>query len=197
MKRVMVWGLVLTGMVLGSELRAQVDEEDTSLNGRFQYVRTKSQTYNDYKVIKITTLDALWRATMDTLKAERSQIASLGATISEKDKEIKTLQAQMKELEASVEGLVHDSKHIAVLGMDIRKGAFNVTVLVMLLGLGGVIGFLYIKAARCTSIAQNKSRAFEKLHHDFEEYKRSALEKQMRLRRELQTERNKWEEMGR
>jgi hypothetical protein len=199
MKRVITGLMVGSILVLGMQAHAQEEEaiQDNSLQGRFQEMRTKSQTYNDYKVIKISTLDAFWRATKDTLQSERKHITELQGQVVSRDSALVALRQQITEKEASIEGLVHDSAHNKVLGIDFSKTTFNFLVLGVVLVLGATIGFLYFKAARCTSIAENKSRAFEKIHDDFEEYKRAALEKQMRLRRELQTERNKLAEMGR
>ena len=54
---------------------------------------------------------------------------------------------------------------------------------------------LYGRFKTSTVVSRKKIHEFNKLNAEYEEHKKEALEKQMKLRRELQTQINKLEEI--
>ncbi|MTI21177.1 hypothetical protein E1176_09115 [Fulvivirga sp. RKSG066] len=165
-----------------------------TLDEQFESLKEDSETFKSYKVIDQSKLNAFWNMTMDSvrnLKAEKATIAndskSKDNTITDINSTLETKNAQIEELETQI-------STIEVFGLDVSKSSF---IFFSFFTIGALIivlaGILY-KYKDNNRIARVKVKEYEKLHHDFEEYKRTALDKQMKLRRDLQTERNKLEE---
>lgn len=90
----------------------------------------------------------------------------------------------------------HASTHISVLGIDFTKTFFTsmVGILLLLAALAVAVIVYYMKVMR-RELAEKEDLA-NTINHEFEEYRRRAMEKQTKLSRELQNERNKLQELG-
>ena len=136
-------------------------------------------------------MDGVWKIANDTIAAKEASIKAAQANISKLKAELdKSLEAY-KAKEKSMEEIMHASTHINVIGIDFNKGTFITTVAVIVAGLlvmlGLVIGRMKLQA---NSLAE-RNLAVSALTHEFDEYKHRAMERQTKLSRELQDERNK------
>src|SRR5690606_72096 len=147
-----------------------------------------------YKVIKENVLDGFWKIVRDSVAAKETAIKTRDQNIAKLNSDLSTTQATLKEKEESMEAIVHDSTHINVLGINFSKGVFITTVAVII---GILILLVMLMSGRLKMVHSSmKERAdsFTSLSNEFEEYKRKAMEKQTKLSRELQNERNKLSE---
>ena len=172
------------------------EEIPENLQERFNYMKEKSQTYNDYKVIKGTVLDGVWKITMDSVKAQRVAIREANATIQKLNGDLATVNATIAEKDTALAEMEHDGTHINVIGIDIHKYTFISITGFVFLGLLVLAGLLFIRLKFISTSIREKTEAVDLLSNEFEEYKRNALDKQMKLSRELQDERNKLQELG-
>src|SRR4051812_29000964 len=65
-----------------------VDDKKLTLQERFLTMKTKSQTYSDYKVIKESVLDGVWKITRDSIASRKAMLASANKTIEELKAEV-------------------------------------------------------------------------------------------------------------
>lgn len=164
------------------------------LQDQFTDLRDNSETFKEYKVIKLSELNKFWRGVNDSLKNNSSKIAELQSTISTHEAEINKLNGQIEESKANMQDLEFGVEHITIFGLSISKTAYQVVNFTVIITLLILIAFLFFKYNERRSTAKEKVNAFNNLEAKFAEYQKSALEKQMKLRRELQTERNKLEQ---
>lgn len=166
-----------------------------SLQDQFETLKENSENYKVYKVIKRTELDAFWKVVNDSMKVSKNVIKQSDLQINTQKTEITKLNTEIKGHKEEVEGLQHETAHIQVLGIDFSKEGYiilNFTIItILLIGLA----LLYYKFRHDNKVAKSKVLAYEKLDIEFETYKKNSLEKQMKLRRELQTERNRIDEI--
>ncbi|HLT79672.1 MAG TPA: hypothetical protein VKZ86_01505 [Cyclobacteriaceae bacterium] len=188
--------LILSLLTFFAETQAQrsaeaLEPNEATLQERFLILRDKSESYSEYKVIRTYVLDGMWKITMDSLRAERAALREAQANIKKLQDEIAAVNATMKSKDEAVAQMEHDSSHISVLGIDFLKSVFLSTVGIIILGLMVLVGLLVARVKWVQSSMREKIENADALSHEFEEYKRNALEKQMKLSRELQDERNK------
>ncbi len=91
--------------------------------------------------------------------------------------------------------IVHDSTHIEVIGISMLKGTFitivAITIAALLFLLVLVIGRMKLQA----NALSERNQAVSALTSEFDDYKHRAMDKQTKLSRELQDERNKLQAM--
>lgn len=170
-------------------------EKNYSLNERYRILRDNSPTYNEYKEIKGYLLENWWKIVTDSVNAQKEQIRLANNRIKALENEVKNAQASVKEKEESMADMIYNSSHIKVFGIDMQKSFFITLVSITIAALIFLmaIGALRLKWMR--SEMKEKIDLANRLNQEYEEYKRNALDKQMKLSRELQNERNRSQEM--
>ncbi len=162
---------------------------------RYFLMKKNSQTFQDYKVIKENILDAVWKIETDSLTKRDNQLADAKAVINSLQNDLTQVRSALKSKEDSMADIVYASTHISVLGRGLTKKTFLIIVGVAVLALCGVIILLLINLRNMQVFVSESNLMMMNLTHEFDEHKRIALEKQVKLSRELQTERNKLTEL--
>ena len=171
------------------------DEKNFTLQQRYGAMKAKAETYQDYKVIKEYVLDGVWKTAMDSLKSQKSATAQERQTISGLQADLRTVELTLKnEREAAAE-VVHNSTHISALGMDFKKGVFLLAMLVILSLLFFAGSAMVTKMKLMQVTMKEKTAIADLISREFEDFKHKAMEKQIKLARELQNERNKLAEL--
>jgi hypothetical protein len=161
------------------------------LQDRYVHLKKSSETFQDYKVIKETILDETWKVVLDSIKKQKADISSAKASIVELEAQVATERNMNKEIRASMEETVYESTHISFLGLNFSKSFFIWFVVLIVLGQLVFIATIIGKLKLMRSTMKEKIEAVGLLSSEYEEYKKRAMEKQVKLSRELQTERNK------
>lgn len=168
-----------------------------SLKDRYIIMKDKSQTYQNYKVIKESVLDGVWKIVTDSLRAKDVAVRNANQQIKQLHSEVAKAQEAVKQKEASVSEIAYDSSHINVLGIDFGKGFFLAFVGILLAGLVGFLAFIMARMRYQDKSMREKTLTINMITNEYEEYKRKAMEKQTKLSRELQDERNRLQELRR
>jgi hypothetical protein len=162
-----------------------------TLAERYGLLKTKSQSYGEYKAVKESDLDGFWKTTRDSLQAGKRLLEKSKRTIAGLNGQIDSLRSAIQLKEESVQEIRHDSTHISILGISFSKVLFKLIVLILVgtltMGLVTVAGRMkFMQRAWRT-----KTEEFEELTKEYADYKHKAMEKQTKLARDLQTELNK------
>lgn len=189
--------LILPELTFAQLAAKALEDDKLELKDRYQVMKTNSQTYEDYKVIKEFILDGFWKITLDTISRKEGQLTAATNKITELQAELAASHQQLAQQKASVEGITFDSEHISVLGIHFGKGMFLLITLVVVTALITIIVGVTARLKMLQASVKDKAQVADSLTHEFEEYKRKALERQTKLSRELQNERNKLVELGR
>jgi len=168
-----------------------IEDKEINLKERYQVMKSGSQTYQDYKVIKEVILDGFWKITIDSISKQQAMIKAANGEIAALKNEVLAIQNDLKAQQASVEGITFESNHISVLGIPFGKGTFIFLVAAVIAGLALTLFVMLGRMRILNSGMKEKTLIAHTLTQEFEEYKRKALEKQTKLSRELQNERNK------
>jgi hypothetical protein len=87
--------------------------------------------------------------------------------------------------------VIYDSTHITVLGIPFSKAVFLIAVASVV----GILSFFLFgllgRMKMLNSLVKEKALIATSITNEFEEFKKRAMEKQTKLSRELQNERNK------
>ncbi|MBC8052594.1 MAG: hypothetical protein H7Y13_05980 [Sphingobacteriaceae bacterium] len=168
---------------------------DNSLNGQYEALLKNSWMQQGYKVINPGRLTTLWKSVNDTLINTKKQLADSRRIINEQEKQLADLKTQPAPKVTNTEIKAVAVKQIEVLGMAVDLATYNWivwgTILALALGLAGI---LLTKAKNSMDSKQYKDQ-YEEISSEYQTYKAKAKEKELRLARELQTERNTIEDL--
>lgn len=167
------------------------DPKTMTLQDRYVSMKKSSETFQEYKVIKEGILDGMWRVTLDTIKNQKAKFTNANEVIAQLENEVATQKAAVAQIQASMETVVYDSTHISFFGISLTKSLFITLVLLIVVGQFIAIGAITGKLKLMYTSMKEKIETVNLLSQEYENYKKRALEKQAKLSRELQTERNK------
>ncbi|WP_017731025.1 hypothetical protein [Nafulsella turpanensis] len=186
-------------LLIGMSSTAYAQDEPTgppTLEEQFRSMKSASNSYQEYKVVKETLLDQFYSNVRDSLSTIRQDILEAQNKISAQQQEITRLQDELEEQQLAVEDSQYDIEHIEFLGIDVQKATYSTIVWSIIGILLIILAIAIYKYKSSNKVAVKKKNEYETLDTEFNEFKIRAREKETRLMRDLQTERNAVEELN-
>jgi hypothetical protein len=166
-------------------------EGQYSLKDRYQLMKDNSQTFQDYKVIKEVILDGVWKITMDSVSAIEKGLAEAESRINALEDQVKVVERTLQQKEASMAEMEYDSTHVTVAGISLSKSLFLSVTGIVLVGLLFLLGTTAGAVKFLQRSVKEKDLSLFGINAEFDDFRKKALEKEVKLSRELQSERNK------
>ena len=155
----------------------------------------KAENYEPYKVIKKTELADFWKSTHDTIQRYQKELKTERAAVGTQKAEIAQLKTKIVELNAELSQNETDKNSVSFLGIKANKFVYLSTLCVLLvIALFGIVALYYLYN-NSNTVTNQKVNAHQILSKEFDEYKLGKIEMERKLRRELQTQVNKLEEL--
>jgi len=175
------------------QINAQTDslKTDTPIQDEFTKLIEESNNYQGYKVVDYDKLIELRNTTRNYITELKEEIIVQKNTADQQNDEIQKLKSQLQSTQEDLNRVTEEKDALMFLGMPFSKGGYKammwgiVAVLVVLLL---ILFFRYKSSHASTRDAKQKLQETEK---EFDAYRTKALEKEQRLGRMLQDERNK------
>lgn len=189
---------VFIGIILFCSITTYGQESENvqpTLEQQFRQIMKDTETFKSYKVIQIDRLNSFWDTVEDSLQRKESAVLSANQKIAEQQNIINKLNNTIREGRASIEEAEYAREHINVLGIDFIKSTFIIISFLIIAALLGLIAFGYGKYKYSTKIAAEKAQSYDKLEEEYKNYQDKSRDKQMKLKREIQTHINKIEEL--
>lgn len=172
-------------------LQAQDSLDTNPVRQEFNELIEGSNNYQGYKVVDYDALVRLRDNTISHVEELRQEIQLQKDTEDGQIEEIESLENQLAETRAELDRVNSEKDNIRFLGMPLSKGSYMALmwgiVFALLIAL---ILFIYrYKNSNATTKEANKR--LQETEKEFDDYRVKALEKEQRLGRLLQDERNK------
>lgn len=176
---------------------AQSETQDQDLEAKYRDLIETSETFQQYKVIPITKLNNFEKQLVDTLQKYNEQIQQAERQKLQAQQTADSLRAEVLLLSEELEETKEQVDAILFFDIPMTKTAYNVMLwtIVGILIIGLVLVYLlYLNSQRVTKQSKQDK---ERLDNELEELRKSSHEKQVKIKRELQTALNKLEEQNR
>ncbi|OBX26234.1 hypothetical protein LX77_01884 [Gelidibacter algens] len=173
------------------------DQDDTlsltegSIDNQFEYVIQKSNDYQDYKVVKKTWLYTLKSHTIDSLKAIQKNLLDTQAIVNNQATEITSLKSNLSETKSTLTDTNEEKDNMALFGLQMSKSNYNVLMWSIIGALFALLLFFIYKFRNSNSVTKLAKVTLVETEEEFEEHRRTALEREQKVRRQLQDEINK------
>jgi len=164
-------------------------QKDKSLNGQYKYLLSKLFHYQQPLV------SALWKNMKDTLNTERRQLKEANAKLAEQSKNIESLKSDATNKEQALNESNAKRDEISLLGIPFTKATYNLVMWGLVIVFGVVAVIVIARSGAHSREAKYRIKLYEELDEEYKAFKAKANEKEKKLARELQTERNKLDEL--
>jgi len=161
---------------------------DKSLNGQYQYLLTKVYNYQQPFVA------AFWKNVRDSLSQTRRDLKAVNDKLAASNQSINQLQTNV----STSQDELSKAESVDFFGISFSKNGYSVMMWSLVAFLGGLAAIVIFRSGSARSEATYRTKLYTELDEEYKAYKAKANEKEKKLARELQTERNKVDElMGR
>ena len=176
--------------------RDSVKNNDPSLNGQYKFLLSRTRTSPEgYKLVNPSRMNLLWKNMNDTLRKERVERKGLQQKLIDQEKTISYLKTEISGKEASLTDNTNKLNEIVFLGVSFEKGTYNVIVWSIIALL--TIALIVVIATSGKKILEAKHRIqlYDEISEEYQTFKSKTVEKERKLARELQDERNKLDDL--
>jgi hypothetical protein len=162
---------------------------DNSLNGQYQYLLTKVYFYQQ------PLLNAFHKSITDTLTLARRSLKVSQSNLAIANKTIDSLQASIKANTQSLSESNEKVDEVSLIGVPVTKATYNLIMWGLVIVFGAVAAIVIARSGSSTREAKYRVQLYNELEEEYRVYKIKANEKEKKMARELQTERNKIDEL--
>ena len=104
------------------------DLDNGTLNGQFDYIMKKSESYEAYKVVKITSLRKIKTNVLDSVNTLKVNIANLETQNETQKSEINNLKSELKDTNQKLNQISLEKESFSFLGILMKKNSYNLMV---------------------------------------------------------------------
>ncbi len=186
---------------LNSFAQATQEEDKLSLDSgtidnQFEYVIKKSSGWRDergqqYKVTKINWLLDLKAHSLDSINAIKKNLAETQTLVDNQAKEITDLKTNLSNTQTELDKTHNEKNSMTIIGMQMSKSGYNALMWFIIVSLIALLGLFIYKFNNSNSVTKDAKRALFELEEEFDEHRKTALEREQKVRRQLQDEINK------
>jgi hypothetical protein len=162
---------------------------------KFKQIQQTSQTYKDYKVIKMQTLNSWTNEVDHFLSSQNESIKKLQEENLQLKKQLELFQNDLAATKANLKNQEIVQAHVSFAGFDVHKNTWLIFCGIMISAAITAVSFFVIRNQVLAVQLSHKKQELLGVSSEYENLKQRSLEKQMKLSRELQNERNKLEQL--
>ena len=186
----------LTTQTQQDDADEQYSLDSGNIDSQFEYVFRKSGNFKGtngqpYEAVKQAWLLKLKANVLDSLKTTYKDLANSEATVANQVKEIDDLKAKLGNTQTTLDQTNEEKNNMALLGMQTSKTNYNVIMWTIIAALTALLLFFIYKFKNSNSLTKEAKYKLEEVESEFEEHRRNALEREQKVRRQLQDELNK------
>ncbi|PQJ76057.1 hypothetical protein [Polaribacter gangjinensis] len=165
--------------------------EPKTIEGQFDKMYRISSTYQTYKVIDKDAFLVLKNNVLDSIKKTKKALVELENLLKEERETIAYLNESMTKTQLELENALTKEDTISLLGIPLSKLTYNLILWTIIIGLAGGLGFFVFKFFRSNVLTKQAQENLITVEEEFEAYRKKAIEREQKLRRQLQDEINK------
>ncbi|MCI2229108.1 hypothetical protein MC378_08010 [Polaribacter sp. MSW13] len=169
----------------------EANQDLNTLENQFDKIYRTSSTYQAYKVIDKQKYVLLKKNALDSLKKLKSTILEKENLLKTEKENISLIKEQLNKTQLELELANKKENSISLFGMMLNKTTYNLLlwsiIIILLLGL-----FYFIfKFTRSNVLTKKAKENLFDVEKEYEEHRKKSLEREQKMRRQLQDEINK------
>lgn len=181
--------LILSLFTIGTATFAQ--DQTNTIDNQFTSLLSRSNNWQKHKVIPNAEFDKLQRNVHDTINKLQNKIKSNASLLQDQKASVDSLTAQLEATKIELTDALKSENSVKVLGIATQKTTFKSIVAAIIGILLLVLGLLYYRFKKSYTDTREAKKNLEVIELELEDLRRQSLEREQKIRRQLQDEINK------
>lgn len=169
----------------------ETTEEDNSIKGQFDKIYRISTTYQSYKVIDRDKYDNLKSNVLDTLKNSKKLISEKDNLLKAERENVEELNISLKKTKIELETALEKENSVSLFGAHLNKTTYNLILWTIIVLLAVGLGFFVFKFSKSNILTKDAQSNLLDVEQELDSYRKKSIEREQKLRRQLQDEINK------
>ncbi|MCP9199719.1 hypothetical protein MKO06_07375 [Gramella sp. GC03-9] len=175
------------------QVNAQQDSiaAQTPVQDEFTRLIEESNNYQGYKVVEYDKLIELRNTTRNFITELKEEIIVQQNTVDQQNDQIQQLKSDLAATQEDLKRVSEEKDALMFLGMPFSKGGYKAMMWGIVGGLLLILGVLFFRFKSSNAATKEARQKLSETEKEFDAYRSKALEKEQRLGRMLQDERNR------
>ena len=182
---------ILVLLIICIPIHTQAQEPGITLARQYDEVVTQAGSYKIYKNVKKTGIQGLWRNVTDSLQRGKQLLIESRTKLAKSSQTIAELQAEINSLKGSESPMAN----LGQVGSSLSGSANTIILWGLLILLAAALVFALLRTRAALKEAAYRSGLYNDLFEELREHRSKANEREKKLARELQNERNRVEDL--
>lgn len=183
--------ITLFFVFLGFASFGQEAIDTNSIESQFDNIYRTSTTYQVYKVIDKDKYQTLKKNVLDSLKDSKNLITEKENLLKIERDNIQKLNSILVKTKADLESTQKKENSISLFGAQLNKTTYNLILWFIIILLLFCLSFFIFKFYRSNIITKTAQESLLEVEKEFDIHRKKSLEREQKLRRQLQDEINK------
>jgi preprotein translocase subunit SecF len=150
---------------------------------QLEFIISKSTTYDQYKVIKITSVNKVKSNVLDTIKSIRSNFNASEQMVLSKQAQVDSLTSALENTQTQLDQTIKEKNSVSFMGLQLSKAAYKSTIFFIIVSLASLLVILFLAFRRSNAVTVHTKHELEALTDEFEAHKKRAREREEQLAR--------------
>lgn len=156
-----------------------------SIDGQFDHLYKKSNTYEEYKVMSINGYNLLKKNSLDSIQMYKQEAGSHFQEISALKNNLTSTNSEIEGLKDELTATQQSRNSINFLGIEISKGSYNAIMWGIIFCLTIITIILFLLYQRGHHVVKETKNRLVEVQDDLEKLRQNALVREQKLAREL------------
>ena len=165
--------------------------EDKTLDGQFDKIYRISTSYQTYKVISKDKFQELKNNVLDSIKASNKDLKEQKVLLKNERDNVAKLNAELNKTKEDLKKAQEKENSISLFRFQISKVTYNLILWLIIISLALALAFFVFKFSKSNILTKKAKEDLEDVEQEFEVHRKKSLEREQKLRRQLQDEINK------
>lgn len=169
----------------------ETTESSNSLENQFDNIYRTSSSYQVYKVISKERFQQLKLNVLDSIKSSKKIINIKNNQLFIEKNKIEENKALLKNTKLALDNALKSEDSISFLGIQLSKTTYNISLWSIVSILFLALSFFIFKFYRSNVLTKEAQSILVDVEQEFDNHRKKSLEREQKLRRQLQDEINK------
>ncbi|WP_060873008.1 hypothetical protein [Myroides odoratus] len=183
--------IILSATLLTFTLSSYSQSDTNTIENQFNTLISQSNNWQNYKVVEKNKLQQVQQNVKDSIHLLQTTIRQNKRALIEQKTSIDSLSNQLKALQKDLTLAVDQENNLNFIGISTHKSTFKTIVWSIILILLLALGILFTQFKKSFTDTKDARKKQLDAESELEEYKKLALEREQKIRRQLQDELNK------
>jgi hypothetical protein len=184
--------LIIVAIFMSGLINAQdTIETAKTIESQFDNLYKKSSSYQDYKVIRKELFQSLKLQTLDSIGLYKKLLSEETALLQIEKQKLNSLKAQESDTKTALKNAIQNENTISLFGSPISKTNYNLFLWSLILMLFFSLLYFIFKYKNNIFLTNAAKKQLIEVEEELANQRKKALEREQKLRRQLQDEINK------